>query len=346
MEANMDNNIDKNPVVTVFMAVYNGEKYIKEAIDSVLAQSYTDFELLIINDGSTDKTLDVIAKFTDPRIRLLHNNGNRGLTHTRNHGVREALGKYFAILDSDDIAMPNRLKIQVDYMDANPDVAICGGQAILIDGSSKEIRPYKVHSGDSLSHWLVLHNVFINSTLMLKTSVMKEMGGYREMAPAEDYDLSFRIGLKYRVANLSDTFVFYREHGNNISKVQTEKLNDAERRIIENIHSSLNVPLNNDLVKTHQSILNYNIDSTDLKDFESLLQALKQGNNTNNSYPTEAFNKLLFETWFNLARLKKEKKILTLYFKNPLFNWSFVTFRQLRKIFKQSLFLNLTISKR
>ena len=167
---------------------------------------------------------------------------------------------------------------------------------------------------------------------------MREMGGYREMAPAEDYDLSFRIGLKYRVANLSDTFVFYREHGNNISKVQTEKLNDAERRIIEHIHSSLNVPLNNDLVKAHQSILNYNIDSTNLKDFEKLLQALKQGNNTSNSYPIEAFNKLLFETWFNLARLKKEKKILTLYFKNPLFNWSFVTFRQLRKIFKQSLF--------
>lgn len=342
----MDNTTGKNPIVTVFMAVYNGEKYIKEAIESVLTQSYTDFELLIINDGSTDKTLDVIAQFNDPRIRLLHNDGNRGLTYTRNHGVKEARGKYFAILDSDDIAMPNRLKIQVDYMNANPEVAICGGQAILIDGNSKEMRLYKVHAGNSLSHWLVLHNVFINSTLMMNTSVMREMGGYRDMAPAEDYDLSFRIGLKYRVANLSDTFVFYREHGNNISKVQTEKLNNAERRIIEHIHSSLNISINSSLVKAHQSILNYNIASTDLKDFESLLQALKQGNNTNNSYPTEAFNKLLFETWFNLARLKKEKKILTLYFKNPLFNWSFVTFRQLRKIFKQSLFLNLSTPKR
>lgn len=339
-------NTTKKPTVTVFMAVYNGEKYIKEAIESVLAQNYTDFELLIINDGSTDKTLEIIAKFNDPRIRLLHNDGNQGLTYTRNHGVREAKGEYFAILDSDDIAMPNRLKIQVDYMKANPNVAICGGQAVLIDGDSKEMRPYRVQSGDSLSHWLVLHNVFINSTLMIKTAVMREMGGYREMAPAEDYDLSFRIGLKYRVANLSDKFVLYREHDNNISRVQTEKLSNAQRRIIEHIHSSLNIPTDKSLIETHHDILNYTVDTKDMSAFERLLEVLRQGNSNSHSYPTKAFNKLLFETWFNLARLKKVKQILFLYFKNPLFNWSFVTFRQLRKIFKQSLFLNLSISKR
>ncbi len=339
-------NITYTPAITVFMAVYNGEKYIKEAIESVLTQSYADFELLIINDGSTDKTLDVIANFTDPRIRVLHNDGNKGLTYTRNHGAKEARGKYFAILDSDDIAMLNRLKIQVDYMESHPEVAICGGQAALINGNSKEIRPYKVHEGDNLSYWLVLHNVFINSTLMIKTAIMREMGGYRDMAPAEDYDLSFRIGLKYQVANLSDKLVLYREHDNNISRVQIEKLSNAQHRIIEHIHSSLNIPVDKSLVQTHHDILNYNTDAKDMKEFEELLEALKKGNNMTNSYPAKAFNKLLFETWFNLARLKKEKKILFSYFKNPLFNWSFVTFRQLRKIFKQSLFLSLSISKR
>ncbi|RWU07563.1 glycosyltransferase family 2 protein [Pedobacter chitinilyticus] len=331
-------NTGKNPIVTVFMAVYNGEKYIKEAIESVLTQSYRDFELLIINDGSTDKTLDVIAQFKDPRIRLLHNDGNRGLTYTRNHGVKEARGEYFAILDSDDIAMPNRLKIQVDYMNANADVAICGGQAVLIDGSSKEIRPYKVHSGDSLSHWLVLHNVFINSTLMIKTSVMREMGGYRDMAPAEDYDLSFRIGLKYRVANISDTFVFYREHGNNISKVQTEKLNNAERRIIEHIHSSLKISTDKAFIKTHHSILKYDFEASAISEFELFLKALRKSNHLNKYYPISIFNRFLFDTWFKILKVKKEKNIIYLYFKSPFFKWSFVTFGQLSKVFRKTLF--------
>lgn len=330
------NNI-KSPTVTVFMAVYNGEKYIKEAIESVLNQSYTDFELLIINDGSTDQTLDIIATFSDSRIRLLHNDGNKGLTYTRNHGVREARGKYFATLDSDDIAMPKRLKTQVGYMTANPDVAICGGQAVLIDGNSKEIRPYKVHVGDNLSHWLVLHNVFINSTLMIKTSVMREMDGYREMAPAEDYDLAFRIGLKHRVANLKDKLVYYREHDNNISRVQTEKRNSAELRIIEHIHSSLNIPADSSLVKVHKSILNYNIDSVDLRESERLLKALRQGNNIINCYPSSIFDRFLLETWFKILKGRKEKKMASLYFQSPFFKWSFVTFKQLSKVVRKTL---------
>ncbi|WP_343530706.1 glycosyltransferase family 2 protein [Pedobacter sp.] len=339
------NNI-KSPTVTVFMAVYNGEKYIKEAIESVLNQSYTDFELLIVNDGSTDGTLNIIAGFVDPRIRLLHNDGNKGLTYTRNHGVREARGKYFAILDSDDIAMPKRLKLQVEFMENHPSVAICGGQAVFIDGQSNEMTGYRVPIGENISHWLVIHNAFINSTLMIKTSVMREMGGYREMAPAEDYDLSFRISFKYQVANLSEKLVAYREHGNNISRLQTEKLSNAECQIIEHIHSCLNIPLDQELIKIHHNVLKYNVEQTSINDFERLLERLRAANIEVKAYAVQPFNKFLFEAWFNILRAKKERNIVTLFFRKPFFDWSFVTFKQLRKIFKQSFFSYLSFLKK
>lgn len=329
------------PTVTIFMAVFNGEKYIKEAIDSVLIQDFEDFELLIVNDGSTDNTVDVIAKFNDNRIRLLHNDGNKGLTYTRNHGLREAKGKYFAILDSDDIAMPGRLKTQVNFLNENQSIAICGGQANFTDSNKDKIPGYTVPVGKDLSHQLVIYNVFINSTLMMKTDIMREVGGYREVSPAEDYDLSFRIGLKYQVANLTDKLVIYREHGNNTSKVQAEKLKNALHSIIEHIHSTLGISMNKQLIEAHYRLLISDFKLTKISEFRKLLHALKEGNNTENVYSKHLFNKFLFEIWFILLKEKREKDILRLYFNKPLFERSFVTFKQLRKIIKQHYFLNL-----
>ena len=98
------------PEVTVFMAVYNGEKFINQAIESVLQQTFKDFELLIIDDGSTDNSQSIINSYTDKRIRVLKNEGNKGLAYTRNRGINEATGKYFATLDCDDVAYKNRLE--------------------------------------------------------------------------------------------------------------------------------------------------------------------------------------------------------------------------------------------
>lgn len=128
-----------SPLVTVFMAVYNGQKYISEAINSILNQTFRDFELLIIDDGSTDNTIDNIKLFTDDRIRLIQNHKNLGLFVTRNYGIDQAKGKYFAILDSDDIAFPNRLQIQVNFMERNPQYALCGAKAKVINQMGEEI---------------------------------------------------------------------------------------------------------------------------------------------------------------------------------------------------------------
>lgn len=341
----MDKNVNL-PLVTVFMPAFNGEAYIEKAIQSVLNQSFTDFELLIINDGSTDGTLDIVRKFTDPRIRLIHNDGNKGLTFTRNRGIEEAKGQYIAILDCDDLAMPDRLKAQIAFLNSNPEIAMCGGQAITIDESGKQIGNLNVMAGDkNISPELVFHNTFINSTLMIKRSAMLESGGYRDYSPAEDYELSYRISLHHPVANLNKVLVAYRLHGNNISKVQNEKIINAELRIIENIHTNLGIPKDENLIRIHHDYFSYRFSSRSSKEFLPFFEALKQGNATSVNYPIHIFNEILFKKWFILLRHKKEKRILSLYFKSRLFEWQFVTFKELRKVFKQTLFRNLPLRR-
>ncbi|NLU91937.1 glycosyltransferase family 2 protein [Chitinophaga sp. Ak27] len=341
----MDININ-NPLVTVFMAAYNGEAYIEKAIQSVLNQSFTNFELLIINDGSTDRTLDIIRQFTDPRIRLVHNDGNKGLTFTRNRGIEEAKGQYIAILDCDDIALPDRLKTQISFLASHPDIAICGGQAIAIDESGEQTGNLNVIAGDNISPELVFHNTFINSTLIIKRSAMLEAGGYRDYSPAEDYDLSYRISLRHPVANLNEVLVYYRLHGNNISKVQHERILNAELRIIENIHTNLGIRKDEKLIRIHHDYSCYRFSSRSAKEFLPVFEALKQGNATSGNYPIQVFNEILYKKWYTLLRHNKEKRILPLFFKSRLFEWQFVTAKELRKVFKQAISRNLSLRGR
>ena len=116
----MNNTVD----ITVFIALYNAQKYIEQTINSVLNQTFTNFEILIINDASTDDSIKIVEKFKDNRIRLLHNKTNKGICLTRQRGIEEAKGKYIAIIDSDDLAMPSRLEKQFLFLEKNPEIAL------------------------------------------------------------------------------------------------------------------------------------------------------------------------------------------------------------------------------
>ncbi|MDQ3072975.1 MAG: glycosyltransferase family 2 protein, partial [Bacteroidota bacterium] len=114
------------PLVTVLTSVYNGEEYLREAIESILNQSFTDYEFLIVNDGSTDKTAEILAGYFDPRIRIIHNNKNKGLSFSLNSGLEASFGVYVARQDADDISLRDRLRKQVDFMEKNPQIHVCG----------------------------------------------------------------------------------------------------------------------------------------------------------------------------------------------------------------------------
>ncbi len=210
-------------MISVVMPVFNGEKFLKIAIESILNQTYTDFELIIINDGSTDKSAEIIKSYTDNRIRFLENEGNRGIFYTRNRLFEEVKGKYIAILDCDDYAEPKRLEKQVNFLDKNNEFGLVGSWITLIDGENKikgawnlEYRPERISSK------LLFSNQFAQSSVMMRKE-FSDLKYREEYPPVEDYDLWVRISYKTRVTNLAETLVKYRIHDQNISQTQAEK---------------------------------------------------------------------------------------------------------------------------
>lgn len=162
--------VKQPPHVSVLMLAYNVEHYIGQAIQSILDQSFEDFELIIFNDGSTDGTASVVTQYSDPRIRFMDNSVNKGLAHARQNTLAAALGKYVAILDSDDIAMSERLAKQYYFMESHSDVALCGGNALLIDEEGKSTGEL-LHPVYQTAEWKVRffwNNIFVNSSVMFR----------------------------------------------------------------------------------------------------------------------------------------------------------------------------------
>jgi glycosyltransferase involved in cell wall biosynthesis len=232
------------PKVSVIMTAYNREKFIAEAIRSVLAQTFSDFELIIIDDGSTDKTLEKASGFGhDPRIRIIKNEKNLGIATTRNKALSFARGKYIAPLDSDDIWLDReKLKKQVEFLDENPDYAMLGGGIMHIDVDSKPIKKVLFPIYDSLIRNIILqYNPFAQSALLYRKSAALECSGYStEYQICDDYDLWLKIGNKHKFTNIPQVLSGYRIHGENITK---KKRLTVAREILEIVRkNSKNYP--------------------------------------------------------------------------------------------------------
>lgn len=178
---------------------------------------------------------------------MLSNDKNRGLTYTRNVAIKEARGEYIAILDSDDVAIFNRLELQYNFFQENPDFALCGGHGSVIDkfGKHWEDDRFKVPIGaEKVKTTLFFQNAFINSTVMYKTEVLRELNGYQNYAPAEDYEFFTRVSDRYPVNNLDCVLVRYRIHDNNTSIVQSEIGRQNVNRINKNQLHRLTIEIN------------------------------------------------------------------------------------------------------
>lgn len=285
------------PVVTVFMAVFNGSKFIEAAIKSVLNQSFADFELLIIDDGSEDDSVRIVKSFSDPRIRLLCNPHNVGLFKTRNIGINEARGKYFATLDCDDISTTDRLKEQIAFLEANPDYAVCGGRGDVIDIQDAYIGNMDVPVGkhEFLRSILLFSNVFINSSTTMRLNILRQFMYRDQYEPAEDYDLFERIATSYRIFNLNKKFVWYRSHGNNISKVKSIAKASAELEILRRQLGYLEiVPTDEELRIHHKLIVGGKMEKLELKQLGQWLKELLRINKIKKIYRRQDFGEAIF----------------------------------------------------
>jgi len=261
----MNNN---NPKVTVLMPVYNGQRYLRQAIESILGQTFTNFEYLIVDDGSVDASRDIVRSYRDSRIKLIENKKNLGVVKALNCGIALAEGDYIARQDADDISHPKRLEKQVAFLNSHPEIALLGTRVNSIDQHGRRSRPYgccTVSSELAIRWQLMFDNPFVHSSVIMRTGIVRGAGGYNEnFLACEDYELFSRLAYSYKATNLQEALLDYRYHSGSVASRCTKENNliigDVLRKAFNN---SVNSVPDEECIRLWLSINNpYNFKST------------------------------------------------------------------------------------
>lgn len=322
----MDKNINK-PKVAVIMATWNSGRYICQAIESVLNQTFKDFELIVIDDCSTDKSPSIVKSFDDQRIKYIRNDKNLGAAISRNIGITTSSAPYIAILDSDDIALPKRLEIQASFLDRHDDFALVGSAARLIDenGDRTGVIWRSGLSTEMMIPSLLFQNRITHSSVMMRrTALPKQV--YRDLNPAEDYDLWTRIEHKWKMTSIKKILVEYRLHGQSISNLKVERKEQLINQIIREQLANLGVNPTDEELTIHRN--NYKYIGDDVIVFlhkrEKWLLRLEEANLTTKYYDQEVFHNVLCERWLSStsAQSRIGIKALKIYWHSTLRNLS------------------------
>ncbi len=222
------------PMISVIMPVYNAQKYIGQAIESVLDQTFEDFELILVDDGGNDDSVAIAKGYTDQRIKMYHNRGNMGIAYSRNLAIRKSRGKYIAIMDDDDISMPDRFKQQVDFMEYNPKIDVAGGQSSMIDENDKVISgPQIMQENYKMNKVMFLfYNSFHNSETMIRKSLLDKykIHYYDHLLGMEDFRFWIDCALHGRISNINEEVLHYRvTKSNETGRVRKEQAEERRR---------------------------------------------------------------------------------------------------------------------
>ncbi len=261
--------------ISVLMPVYNTpEEYLREAIKSVLWQTFRDWELIVVNDGSTNNAGDVIKSYDDPRIRFFENDGNKGLDYTRNRLLDLAQSPYLAMLDSDDRALPQRLEKQYAFMEANPEIGVCGSWFEYFP--QKHLMAMPVEDRDIRFAMLLEFNPLGNSTVMLRRRILEEnrLRYEHKMKVAEDYKLWLDLLDKTQFHNLPEVLVDYRIHGSNISLVSDSAMKEAGEKARTEVCCRVFGPEYADVLRVEDKVKNG--EKISLQDLQQLERGLRR----------------------------------------------------------------------
>lgn len=298
------------PKVSVLMPAFNASRYIKEAIDSILAQTFTDFELIILNDGSRDDTVSLVKSYSDSRIRLIENEGNKGLAFTRNRLIDEAQGDYIAWLDSDDIAFPNRIEKEVNFLEKNKKYALVASWAKIIDSDSQPTGSFikSYIPNQHLTALLLFVNYIVQSSVMIRKSMLPTLHYNLDFPPTEDYELWVRIAQKHPIAILSEVLVDYRIHTTNISQTQNEKAKQTVQLNHKKQIELLGIIPEKENIALHYEIgfgKSSNIDLNFLTEAEKWLKQIEEANKKMMIYKPTSLSYILSHRWLKLCTANK-----------------------------------------
>lgn len=325
--------MNDNPTISVVMSVYNGELYIEEAIKSILSQTYKDFEFIIINDGSADKSLEIIEEYKnqDERVVLI-SRGNKGLIASLNEGIEKARGEYIARMDADDISLPSRFEEQLKFMESNYDVGVCGTGIVGFGENMKENISFYSVEDSSLKVELLFSSVFAHPSVMMRKDLIKKYNlKYEESYKnAEDFELWVQMAKYTKFANLKKPLLRYRVLQDSITRksdIDIENRYRVIKSIFERYLQKLGINNSEEENKLHFNLtVNNRIKNSNIK-FEILDKYFKKiefSNTKKKVFEASELKKVLGKKWlWNLYYTKNIKGLLSRYFIYGI--WSIIT---------------------
>lgn len=301
------------PIVSVLMPVYNAEAYLKEAIDSILNQTFTDFEFVIINDGSTDKSEEIILNYQDSRIRYFKNEVNLKLIKTLNRGLELVSGKYIARMDADDISELNRLQVQFDFMEANPDVGIVGTGFKTFKNNSNTLSNVMYKSSHNEICFNQLYQIHLcHGTCMIRQVVLKinSLSFSLEYEHAEDFELFTRLSKHTKLANIQACLYQVRQHENEVSIQFADIQKNNAKRIIKRGFENIGYAISDNEISDFIFLSQYEYEKIKINSIEMqyFLERLILQNSESNCLDERFFNNRVQFLWFNYCYNTKSFK--------------------------------------
>ena len=330
------------PIVTVLMPVYNNAAYLREAIDSILGQTLRNLEFLIIDDGSSDESPQIVESYADARIRLIRHESNLGLIESLNQGLDLARGKYVARMDGDDISSAARLATQVSFMESNPSVGVCGTWAVMSGkAAQRPLRHPLTH--DEIRAKLLFECALAHPSVILDRKQFEHAGlRYDQRFPrVEDYALWVRCAESTRLANIGRTLLTYRMHETSVGSLHKDEQNAVASVVRAGQLENLGIQVSPAEQKIHDSLSQreYGLDRAYVEASEEWLMKLQRANRRHGRYAEPAFSRALADRWFGLCAAGVSRGLLTLRecFASPLARQDRFPSRQRFKVLWQRL---------
>ncbi|MFR9165626.1 MAG: glycosyltransferase family 2 protein [Dysgonomonas sp.] len=298
------------PKISVLMPVYNAEAYLAEAIESVINQTFGDWELLIGDDGSTDDTEKIVQSYVNDKIRYYKNPENKGHTFTKYSLLDKSTGEYIAFLDADDVSLPERFEKQVAFLDCHPDYGLCGtwGSMINPDGSFLKKMRFINHNED-IRCALLFNTAFLQSSIMVKRQLMKDFYYDKDILLVEDYNFGCHVSRHSKTENLTIDLVKYRWHNSNISNTKQDILNNLNKKIYKRELSYLGIDATDKELDIHNAVrdkTSANVsDKVFFKEAKIWFKKLAKTNKTVKLYDQNTFRATICFRWIYACKERK-----------------------------------------